>query len=743
MIIFGWRGRTSIEQNGLFNCPVCNAKTQYVVSRSRPWFTVFFIPIFPVGSGIRAMICASCGTILDPDFANQPPVILPPRFAGSTANPAHAGYPAPVQSRFSSLAIVSLVAGFLSPVFIILCFLSLITSTVAIVTGHIALYKIKRSANRLDGRAVAIVGLVLGYISLTLTIASLAFIFTRSPSKLGNNSIAGGQNTPQSRLDDAELSVVSGSKGNVGRGNSDLAKSLATEFSKQMKRADELVFTANRKPGVQLSGGQYITHCELHDDSCAFIVHVPSYRHFTTEAEKALADLAWAAASATVKNDLKDGGSLAIGLRGSFTYGDILIGTFANDSEKLDYRMGSATDLVPFFATNGKVRMDKVYLPSDLPVELPMETSTPSPLEPSPFEPSLKSDANSTDVVQPKPQLEGPVEMPSASPAPPSETLNVSSSPKPKRELPAFENKIPVSLLKSIDAQGWSIKSMMFIQNSNRLVTGGLDQKFSVFDVRSGVMLFRSERQEELGQVISLALSKDGQSVFAGGSTGRVASFEVTEDGKFEFVKLLYKHNREAACIVVSPKYPFVVSGGEDGTVAWQPYDERSSLLKTVQVLKRKVLAAHLFKDRNEGIATDGQTIIRFSLKDSEVLEELKLGKSYARAAAISPDGTRIAVSYGSDLKLFNTSSGEQDEKTLASSEMVWSVLFHPTRKWLITGGKGKAIIWDIESTERLAVLDAAITQYVTNLAVSADGTTLAIIPSSAGQSIKVFDLTK
>ncbi len=690
---------------------------------------------------------------MDSSFNQQPPVFVRPQLTS----------PVPPQTRMSILAIVSLIAGLLSPLFIVACFLSLITSAVAIVTGHIALAKISQPANRLDGRPVALVGLVFGYMSMGLTIALLTFIFTRPPSNLSNSASSIAKNTAQSRLNEAELSIISGSKSNVARGNSELAQEVAENFARSMKRAADVIFTSNRKPGIQLSGGEYVTHCELHEDSCAFIVHVPSYRHFTKDAEKALNTVVWIAATEAVKDHLKQGDAIAVGLRGTMTYGDILIGTFTDDDGKMDFTVGAARDLVPFFGEEGKRRLDLRGGPADLLKEPSAEVSDASPFTPSepsevvkpvpaqpierPTEPMTSEASSDTpSVLLPAEPLAA--NLPAVEPlspeplAPPAETPKINSSQKRKREVPAFENKIPVSLEKSIDAQGWNIESMIFIRDGAQLVTGGLDETISVFDTRTGRMLFRSERQGELGQIVSLALSKDGRTLFAGGSTGRVASYEIKDDGKVESVRSLYKHNRNVGCLVVSPTFPFVLSGGEDGTVAWQPYDDRSSSLRIVQELKRKVLAAHLFVDRNEGIATDGQSLIQFSVKDSKVLAQRKLSKSYPHAAAISPDGSRCAVSYGSDVTLFETASGKQKGKPFASSEMIWSLMFHPTQPWLIMGGRGNATIWDVNSAERLAVLDAGSIQYVSNLAITADGNTFALIPTSAGQSIHVFDLT-
>ncbi len=58
----------------------------------------------------------------------------------------------------STLAIVSLVSGLLG-----WTFLPLVGAIVAIVTGHMARAEIRRAPDRLDGDALAVVGLVLGW----------------------------------------------------------------------------------------------------------------------------------------------------------------------------------------------------------------------------------------------------------------------------------------------------------------------------------------------------------------------------------------------------------------------------------------------------------------------------------------------------------------------------------------------------------------------------------------------------
>jgi hypothetical protein len=72
----------------------------------------------------------------------------------------------------SPAAIVSLVAAFLSWVI-----LPLIGAVVAIIAGHIARGDIRRSNGTLDGDVLAIIGLVLGYLQILLTLCVIfAFV---------------------------------------------------------------------------------------------------------------------------------------------------------------------------------------------------------------------------------------------------------------------------------------------------------------------------------------------------------------------------------------------------------------------------------------------------------------------------------------------------------------------------------------------------------------------------------------
>jgi hypothetical protein len=74
--------------------------------------------------------------------------------------------------KTSTLAIISLVAGILG--WTLLPFLGTIG---AIITGHMARGEIHRSNGALDGDGMALIGLVLGWLQVVITVLGLLFIF--------------------------------------------------------------------------------------------------------------------------------------------------------------------------------------------------------------------------------------------------------------------------------------------------------------------------------------------------------------------------------------------------------------------------------------------------------------------------------------------------------------------------------------------------------------------------------------
>jgi uncharacterized tellurite resistance protein B-like protein len=74
MIIFGTKGRSIKMDSGEFHCPNCNTPRTYNKKYVQDWFTLYFIPTFPVGSKKNEHIeCEECSSIYHLDVIDHKP----------------------------------------------------------------------------------------------------------------------------------------------------------------------------------------------------------------------------------------------------------------------------------------------------------------------------------------------------------------------------------------------------------------------------------------------------------------------------------------------------------------------------------------------------------------------------------------------------------------------------------------------------------------------------------------------
>ncbi|MGI8980227.1 MAG: DUF4190 domain-containing protein [Pirellulaceae bacterium] len=308
------------------------------------------------------------------------------QFGGQQFGGGGFGLP-PYQPKSLTLpALFSLVLSIGSPVFLCLCLPigMAVTSLVGIVLGHVALVRIGRSQGTLSGGGLAIGGLVIGYPMFLLGAAFFALSFIPHEPVEHKPFDA---NAPSERLKAAERKINTDNEG-IAHGNSPAAKALAEKYAKTMKELREAFFTKG-KGGPSLSGGNFVTYCELHDGRCAFVTHVPEYRKFEGDAKESLAEIAWEAAQMTVADSLAEGDDLGVGLKGVVLYGKVMVGrvTIAGD-EKRGLEHESKSDearLEPFF------EIDPEEVPKDPPIKLDEPGKAAEPEKPA--EPTADSEA--------------------------------------------------------------------------------------------------------------------------------------------------------------------------------------------------------------------------------------------------------------------------------------------------------------------------------------------------------------
>jgi tellurite resistance protein len=72
-VIFGSRGITSTKGTGNFHCPECRQERGYRNRVVRRFFTLFFIPVIPLGEVGRYVECDACTGTFRPDVLSYDP----------------------------------------------------------------------------------------------------------------------------------------------------------------------------------------------------------------------------------------------------------------------------------------------------------------------------------------------------------------------------------------------------------------------------------------------------------------------------------------------------------------------------------------------------------------------------------------------------------------------------------------------------------------------------------------------
>ena len=73
MIIFGSKGKESIVGSGTFTCPGCGNGKPYLHKKLQRYFTLYFIPIFPVATLGEHVECGSCHGLWKTEVLTVPP----------------------------------------------------------------------------------------------------------------------------------------------------------------------------------------------------------------------------------------------------------------------------------------------------------------------------------------------------------------------------------------------------------------------------------------------------------------------------------------------------------------------------------------------------------------------------------------------------------------------------------------------------------------------------------------------
>jgi len=352
-----------------------------------------------------------------------------------------------------------------------------------------------------------------------------------------------------------------------------------------------------------------------------------------------------------------------------------------------------------------------------------------SPNSPPPTPPSPARD----DAFAP-PTLD-PFRTNSDSAAPPSSEAAPVPRTKTKQESvqPVDDPHLAVRIPK-ID---WNVTALNFSPDNRWLAVGSIDTTIRIFEAATGELLYAGERNQTLSNVTALAFSKDQLTLYAGGSSGKLQAFSVSEQGALSAPRELAGHERSVTGVAVDAQDRFIASAGADGAAVWQPpaAPERARRLK---VFARDAACVRLVGSPVQALVSDGKSVVGVDLWKAASLSTTEIGTSRGNAVDVSADGQLAAIAHGYDIRIVSVETGVELHK-LHGGETQWCVQFSPDARLLLSGGRGKFKVWSTATGELVATVSLNQPLYVQVLAMSADSQRIAAIPSAAGQSLCIF----
>lgn len=358
MIIYGWRiYHTTIDRQS-FRCPNCRTQVEGEVKRADRYFTLYFIPLFPIGIPGEFVECTSCGTGYRKEILTEPqlladfePAIDVPLALDTPAAPSpyrvevaseidgerrinSAGGRTPTKST-SPAAILSLLLGMLALGTFWSWKVALGSAVTAIVCGHLGLSAVKRRPLKTSGRSLAKAGLGMAYLSAIVAGGWMLWTQANGPKPIDPSQ--------ETRMNTAGM-FVAGSGGEPTSGNTPVAQNLAASLGRALDAQHDKVLVT-----IPRNGNPYRVWCEMRDGTVAFIVSPPDTRRLDATAVEKMRLNAWYEAYRIVCAELKNQGRLGVRMH-AYTGSPVMTGHYSDAPVARPQTVSyESRELIPFF----------------------------------------------------------------------------------------------------------------------------------------------------------------------------------------------------------------------------------------------------------------------------------------------------------------------------------------------------------------------------------------------------------
>ncbi|WP_425396324.1 SHD1 domain-containing protein [Aeoliella sp.] len=311
--------------------------------------------------------------------------------------------------------------------------------------------------------------------------------------------------------------------------------------------------------------------------------------------------------------------------------------------------------------------------------------------------------------------------------------------PSPTKKMAEIRTHLESGSVRQLRSGSWGYKGLVFSDDGAHLLLLGSDN-ITVYDIDASKAEVH-KIDHDVATRESLALSPDGKQLFAGNRDGEVLIW------RFEYAKLspqsrLAIYEDPVVAISVSPDGKRAITGhSREVACLWDV--ETGKVLGSYNDFRLRDSATALFsRQGGQALITDGGVLALVDVESAKLLQVMHLCDYPAsvHSAALTSDGSRIAICEGGAITVWETRSGKRLPE-IPVDEIQWSAQFSTNGKLLITGGSELVSIWDLENGRLAHEFKMQESGYVQHVAVSPDGLHIAAIGAPIGSLVEVFRL--
>ncbi|KAK4458981.1 HET-R [Cladorrhinum samala] len=280
------------------------------------------------------------------------------------------------------------------------------------------------------------------------------------------------------------------------------------------------------------------------------------------------------------------------------------------------------------------------------------------------------------------------------------------------------------------------VRSVTFSSNSQQLISGSDDRTIKIWDPTSGQCLQTLEGHTY--SVSSVAFSPDNQRLASGSADCTV---KIWDPASGQCLQTLEGHSNWVRSVTFQPNSQRLISGSDDCTIKiWDPVS--GQCLQTLEGHSSSVQSV-TFSPDSQRLASGSidSTVKIWDPASGQCLQTLKGHSSWVHTVSFSPDSQRLAS--GSDdrtVKIWDPASGQCLQTLKGHSRPVLSVAFSPNSQRLASGSDDCDVkSWDPASSGQcLQTTLEGHSKPVFSVAFSPDSQRLA--SGSADYTVKIWD---